>query len=253
MDLGIAGKVALVTGASRGIGFAVAQALAAEGARLALCARGVAGLERAVAEVRAAGGDALGVPADVSLEEETERLLQEVRERLGAPEILVVNAGGPPPGTPTSLSESAWGGAFELTLMSAVRLAHGALPEMRAAGWGRIVNITSLSVKEPIPTLTLSNTFRAAVTGFAKTLATEVAAEGVTVNNVAPGYTATERLGELFEDEAARARLEASIPTKRFATPEEVAATVTFLASAQAAYITGQTVVVDGGATRGAF
>lgn len=135
--------------------------------------------------------------------------------------------------------------------MSAVRLADGVLPAMRTARWGRIINITSVSVKEPILNLTLSNALRAAVTGFAKTLSVEVAADGVTVNNVAPGYTATERLNELFEDAAARARLEASIPAKRFADPAEIAAAVLFLASVPAAYITGQTLVVDGGATKG--
>ena len=137
--------------------------------------------------------------------------------------------------------------------MSAVRLAYGALPAMRERGWGRIINVTSLSVKEPINNLTLSNAFRAAVTGFAKTLSTEVAAQGITVNNVAPGYTATERLDEIFESEQDRTDLEESIPAARFAAPEEVAAAAVFLASQGAAYITGQTLVVDGGATKGVF
>jgi 3-oxoacyl-[acyl-carrier protein] reductase len=251
MHLGLGGKRALVTGASQGIGLAVAEGLAAEGVEVALSARTAATLEAAVSALRERGGRAVGIPADVSRPEEIERLLSRVREEIGAPDILVVNAGGPPAGTPTVLSEAAWAKAHKLTLMSAVRLAYGVLPAMRTARWGRIINITSVSVKEPILNLTLSNAFRAAVTGFAKTLSLEVAPDGVTVNNVAPGYTATERLNELFEDAAARARLEASIPAKRFADPAEIAAAAVFLASVPAAYITGQTLVVDGGATRG--
>lgn len=251
MDLKIAGKTALVTGASQGIGLAVARGLAAEGVRVVLSARSESVLERAVAEITRSGGEAFSIPADVSSENGVEALLARVRAEVGDPEIVVVNAGGPPAGTPTQLTAEAWAKAYDLTLMSAVRLAHGALPAMQAAGWGRIVNITSVSVKEPILTLTLSNAFRAAVTGFAKTLSVEVAGSGVTVNNVAPGYTATERLKELFEDEAARTRLQASLPARRFADPSEVAAAAVFLASAQAAYITGQTLLVDGGATKG--
>lgn len=248
MDFGLAGKTALVTGASKGIGFAVAAGLAAEGARVALAARDERALERAVERLRLAGGEAFGVAADVSEARAVDDLLAQVRARYGDPEVLVVNAGGPPAGLPSELDEAAWARGYDLTLMSYVRLARAALGPMRAAGWGRIVGITSLSVKQPIPNLTLSNAFRAAVTAFAKTLSQEVAAEGVTVNNVAPGYTATERLEELFTDEAARERLVRSIPARRFGTPEEIAAAVVFLASAQAAYLTGQTLVVDGGA-----
>ena len=162
-------------------------------------------------------------------------------------DVPVANAGGPPTGLPSNLDDAAWARATELTLMSAVRLARGVLPGMRERGWGRIVNLTSLSVKQPINDLTLSNALRSAVTAFARTLANEVAGEGVTVNAVAPGYTATERLEELFADDYARARLLASIPAKRFATPREVAAAAVFLCSQQAAYLTGQTLVVDGG------
>ncbi len=251
MDLKLAGKTALVTGASQGIGLAIAQGLAAEGVRVVLSARHANTLNAAVAEITGAGGMAVGITADVSREDEIEALLERTRLEVGAPDILVINAGGPPAGTPTQLTANAWAKAYELTLMSAVRLAYGALPAMRTAGWGRIVNVTSVSVKEPILNLTLSNAFRAAVTGFAKTLSLEVAGDGVTVNSVAPGYTATERLRELFENDAARARLEASIPARRFADPAEIAAAAVFLASSQAAYITGQTLLVDGGATKG--
>ena len=252
MDYQLAGKTALITGASKGIGFAIAQGLAAEGVRVVLSARGQTDLYKAAEHIRADGGDATGFVADVSDPQGINALFEEV-EKVALPDILVVNAGGPPAGLPSTLSQEAWSKGYDLTLMSAVRLAYGALPAMRERGWGRIINVTSLSVKEPINTLTLSNAFRAAVTGFAKTLSTEVAAQGITVNNVAPGYTATERLDEIFESEQDRADLEQGIPAARFASPEEIAAAAVFLASQGAAYITGQTLVVDGGATKGVF
>ena len=252
MNLHLENKTALVTGASKGIGFAVAQGLAAEGVRVILSSRGQTDLYKAAEHIRADGGDATALVADVSDSQGIDVLFGEA-EKIAAPDILVVNAGGPPAGKPTTLSQEAWTQGYDLTLMSAVRLAYKALPAMQERGWGRVINVTSLSVKEPIDTLTLSNAFRAAVTGFAKTLSTEVAGQGVTVNNVAPGYTATERLNEIFEGEEDRARLERSIPAGRFAAPEEVAAAAVFLASQQAAYITGQTLLVDGGATKGIF
>ncbi len=247
MDLKLDGKVALVTAGSKGIGLAIAQGLAAEGVKVALCARSAAEVEAAAAAV---GG--VGFVADVSSEADLGRLFSEVRGALGSPDILVTNAGGPPSGTPTQLGLSGWDNAYALTLMSVVRMVQHALPDMRKKGWGRIVNVTSLSVREPVPTLTLSNAFRAAVTGYAKTLAGEVAGDGVTVNNVAPGYTATARTDELFGSDA-RQQLEADIPMGRFATPEEVAAAAVFLASQGAAYITGQTLLVDGGLTKGVY
>ena len=247
MNLQLDGKVALVTAGSKGIGFAIAQGLAAEGVRVALCARTAAEVDEAAAAV---GGR--GFVADVSSAAELERLFREVRGALADPDILVTNAGGPPSGTPTQLGLSGWEGAYNLTLMSVVRLVQHALPAMQARGWGRIINVTSLSVREPVPTLTLSNAFRAAVTGYAKTLAGEVGKDGVTVNNVAPGYTATARTEELFGGEVRR-ELEADIPLGRFATPEEVAAAAVFLASQGAAYITGQTLLVDGGLTKGVY
>ena len=251
MDLGLNGKIALVTGASKGIGLAVAQALAAEGARVALVARDGATLESAVAGIAQAGGEAVAIKGDVSRLADVERVAAETRRRLGDPAVLVANAGGPPAGVPTELDEAAWAAAVELTLMSSVRLAREVLPAMRRARWGRIVNITSLSVKEPILNLTLSNALRSGVTAFAKSLAQEVAAEGVTVNNVGPGYTATERLSELFQDEAGKRALIERIPARRLGEPSEVAAAIAFLASAQAGYITGQTLIVDGGAVKG--
>ena len=252
MNLQLENKTALVTGASKGIGFAVARGLAGEGVRVIMSARGQTELYKAAEHIRAEGGDATALVADVSDSQGIDALFEEVA-KVAQPDILIVNAGGPPAGKSTTLSQEAWARGYDLTLMSAVRLAYGALPTMQERGWGRIINVTSLSVKEPIDALTLSNAFRAAVTGFAKTLSTEVAAQGITVNNVAPGYTATERLNEIFESEQDRTDLERRIPAQRFATPEEVAAAAVFLASQQAAYITGQTLLVDGGATKGVF
>lgn len=218
-----------------------------------LAARSLPALEAAAEEIRLAGGEAAAQRADVSDPNDIDELVAAVRKRFGDPDILVANAGGPSGGVPSSLVEDDWAGGFELTLMSAVRLSQEVLPAMRAKRWGRIVNITSLSVREPIPELTLSNAFRAAVTGYARTLATEVAVDGVTVNNVAPGYTATERLSEVVASPEARQQLVQSIPAKRLADPDEIAAAVTFLASVQAAYITGQTILVDGGVVGGSM
>jgi 3-oxoacyl-[acyl-carrier protein] reductase len=247
MNLQIAGKRALVTGASKGIGLAIAEGLAAEGVRVIAVARGQAALDAAVDRLRQGGGEVVAMPADVADASGVRRLVDDARNRVGEIDILIANAGGPPAGAPVDVDDAAWARAVDLTLMSAVRLARAVVPGMRERGWGRIVNVTSLSVKQPIPDLTLSNAMRSAVTAFARTLAGEVASAGVTVNNVAPGYTATERLGQLFADDYARARLVASIPARRFAEPREIAAAAVYLCSEQAAYITGQTLLVDGG------
>ncbi|MFO8151299.1 MAG: SDR family oxidoreductase [Trueperaceae bacterium] len=247
MDLQIAGKTALITGASKGIGFAVASALAAEGVRLVVNARDAGALGEAAERLRALGAEVHPVAGDVSELKHVKSLIAATREAVGDPAILVANAGGPPTGPAETLDDAAWARGFELTLMSAVRLARGVVPAMKAAGWGRVVFVTSLSVKEPIANLTLSNAFRSGVTAFARTLANEVAEHGVTVNSVAPGYTLTERLDELFADDYARARLVSTIPARRFAAPEEIASAAAYLCSAQAAYVTGQMLLVDGG------
>ena len=244
------GKVALVSAASRGIGLAVAQSLAAEGAHVAVVARDAKALDRAASDIASHGGKVAAIQGDVSDPAEVHRIVAETRMALGDPSVLVASAGGPQAGPPTTLSEEDWASGVQLTLMSAVRLAQEVLPAMREARWGRIVNITSLSVREPILRLTISNALRAAVTGYAKTLSQEVAADGVTVNNVAPGYTATDHFLSGLKDDAAEEAFLARIPTRRFAQPSEVAAAVAFLASQQAGYITGQTLLVDGGAVK---
>jgi 3-oxoacyl-[acyl-carrier protein] reductase len=247
MNLQIAGKIALVTGGSQGIGLAISKALAAEGVRVILSARNEDRLYQEVNTIRLKGGEAFGVAADVSDAQQIPKLFAKAEMVLGSPDILIVNAGGPPRGRAESLEDEDWDKAYDLTLMSAVRLTKAALPYMKAQSWGRIVNITSLSVKQPIANLVLSNSLRAAVTGFAKTLSSEIAAYGITVNNVAPGYTDTERLNELFKTQEEKLAFAQRIPAKRLASPEEVAAAAVFLSSEQAAYITGQTIVVDGG------
>lgn len=257
MDLGLKNRVAIVAASSRGLGRATAQALADEGADIAITARHLEELERAAHEIAASSGrQVLPVVADLAIAGDIARLVQTVLDAYDRVDILVNNAGGPPPGGAQDVAEDEWRAAYELTLMSAVRLIQGVLPGMRERGWGRIINITSVSVKQPLPDLVLSNAIRAGVVGYAKTLANEVAAEGITVNNVCPGYTLTDRVRALAEARAAAegigisealAAWESAIPARRLGRPEELAALVAFLSSEQAAYITGTTIQVDGG------
>ena len=255
MNLGLDGKVSLVCGASRGLGRAIAEELAAEGASVALCSRDTERLEAAAAEL-----DALALPADLSVAGEPTRVVEATVERLGKLDVLVANTGGPPAGTHDTLTLEDWDRATALLLRSTVELATAALPGMKERGWGRILAVTSVAVKQPVDNLILSNSLRAAVTGFAKTLSREVAPHGITVNTILPGYTATERVTELNRANAERegvdpseiqARLEASIPLGRLAEPREFAALAAFLASDRASYITGGAFAVDGGWLRG--
>jgi 3-oxoacyl-[acyl-carrier protein] reductase len=255
VNLGLDGRVALVCGASRGLGRAIADELAAEGASLAVCSRDAARLESAAAEL-----GALALVADLVVPGEPTRVVEATEERFGRLDVLVANSGGPPAGTHDTLTLEDWDRATALLLRSTVELATAALPGMKERGWGRILAVTSVAVKQPVDNLILSNSLRAAVTGFAKTLSREVAAQGITVNTILPGYTATERVVELnlanaeregVDPEEIQARLEASIPLGRLAEPKEFAALAAFLASERAGYITGGAFAVDGGWLRG--
>jgi 3-oxoacyl-[acyl-carrier protein] reductase len=247
MELGLKGKVALVAGASRGLGRAVAEELASEGASLVLCARDAQVLtEASDAIVRNSGTPVLAVPADVAVVSDVMRVVNSEN----------TCAGGPPAGKFESLTREHWEAATRLTLYSAIELARQVLPGMKERGWGRILNITSIAVKQPVEDLMLSNSLRAGLTGFARTLANEVAAYGITVNNILPGYTRTERLEELAAMMAGKqeissvefkAKWEKEIPMKRLGEPRELAALAAFLVSERASYITGTSIQVDGG------
>jgi 3-oxoacyl-[acyl-carrier protein] reductase len=263
MDLGLKGKIAAVYGASRGLGRAAAEALAAEGARVAIVARHEGKLAEAAAAIsRDTGTEVVPIVGDVSKADDARRSVREIAKRFGGLDILVNNSGGPRAGSFGSLTEQDYADAVELLFMSVVRTCLEAVPVMRARGGGRIINITSVTVKQPVDNLLLSNAVRPAVVGFARSLATELAADRITVNCVAPGYTRTERVVELNEANAAReqtsadqieARLVASIPMKRLGEPQELGSVIAFLASERAAYITGTTLQVDGGYVRSLY
>lgn len=260
MDLELTGKCAIVCAASKGLGRATALSLAREGARVAICARSQDALERTAAQIHEATGS-LVVPivADVSKAADVERLIGEAARQLGAIDILITNTGGPKSALFTSISDEDWREAIDSLLMSVVRLSRGVIPHMRARGGGRILNITSISAKQPVEGLVLSNALRAGITGLARTIANELAAENILVNCVAPGYTATDRVTDLADAAAAREgitadavqqRTIARIPMQRLATTEEFADVVTFLASGRASYVTGTTLQIDGGYVR---
>jgi len=257
MNLGLKDKVALVAASSTGLGRAVAEELAAEGSALVLCARGAEGLDAARKKIAdTTGATIVAVPADLTIAEDIKRVVDSGLKKFGRIDIVVTNNGGPPTGQFEDLTQSQWEAATRLTLYSVLELTRQVLPGMKERRWGRILNITSIAVKQPVENLILSNSLRAAVTGFARTLANEIATFGVTVNNIMPGYTRTERLEELAQMLADKegisradfaSRWEAEIPMRRLGEPREFAALAAFLVSERASYITGQSIAVDGG------
>jgi 3-oxoacyl-[acyl-carrier protein] reductase len=258
MDFGLKGKRAIVMAASRGLGYASALGLAREGCRLVICSRDQARIEAAADTIRKqTGSEVKALVADVSSAAEAKRLVDTAVSAYGGLEIVVHNAGGPPAGETLSMTEEQWQKAFEQNLLSFTRIVSAAAPEMKKAGYGRILTIASSSIKQPIPNLALSNALRAGVWGIAKTLSRELAPQGILVNVIAPGRIDTERIAELDAANAqksgksvedVRKASVASIPLGRLGRPEELANLVVFLASQAGSYITGQAITVDGAA-----
>jgi 3-oxoacyl-[acyl-carrier protein] reductase len=261
MDLELRDKVALVAAASRGLGKAVALRLTQEGARVAICARGEEQLNETTAEIETATGrQVMSIQADVSDPKTADDLVSAIVERFGRLDILVTNAGGPPPGQFLDLTPQDWETAVRLTLMSAVRLLYAAVPVMKEQSEGSILAITSVTVKQPLPNLVLSNSLRLSIIGLIKTLADELAPFGIRVNGICPGWTRTDRVDQLLRDRAMRklttveeeaAQIAIDIPMGRMGTPEEFARAAAFLVSPAASYITGVSLLVDGGMYRG--
>jgi 3-oxoacyl-[acyl-carrier protein] reductase len=254
MDLGIRGKVAIVCASSKGIGRAAAYALAGEGVHLVVCSRDEAALRVTTADLHAAtGAEVLAVPADLRRADHIEHLVEATLARYGRLDILVNNTGGPPPGRFEAFDDAAWQAAFETLLLSVVRLTRLAIPQMRKERWGRIVTVTSTSVKQPIPNLILSNSLRAAVTGLCKTLSAELAPDGITVNTVAPGRILTDRLLSVYggDEAATRSAAAVGVPMGRIGAPPDMGNAILYLCSEQAGYITGTTIQVDGGLVGG--
>lgn len=256
MDLGLTGRRALVTASSRGLGRACAEALAAEGAHVYAASRDEASIKAAAEAMGARGWQA----ADVSRGGDVSRLVDSAVQTLGGLDILVTNAGGPPPGQFEDIEESAWDTAYQVTLMSSVRLIKAALPHLKRSDQGRIINITSISVRQPIGNLLLSNSLRSAVTSMAKTLSFDVAPFGITINNLAPDAILTDRMRSLRQAAAEKSgrsldeELEAfrqHLPTRKFGDPADFGAMCAFLCSSKAGHITGQTIGVDGGSLLG--
>ena len=257
MDLGLKGKVAFVAAASKGMGKACALGLAAEGARVVMCARTERDLLAAADDVRArTGGEVVAMPADVTRADQVKALVTRARDAFGGVDILVANAGGPPRGYFDELTDEQWYGAFEVSLLSVVRLIREVLPSMRQRRWGRIITIQSSSVKQPISGLDLSNAVRPGTAGLMKTLANDLGRDNILVNTVCPGRILTDRLlggarQAGLSPEAYAAQVGADVPLGRVGTPEEFANVVVFLASERASYVTGVALQVDGGLIRG--
>jgi 3-oxoacyl-[acyl-carrier protein] reductase len=248
MDLGLKNKVALIGASSQGLGKAVAMELAEEGAHVIICGRNSETLINTAKEIEALKkGKVLAIQADLSIEKDRNSLLEKAFKRFGSIDILVTNTGGPPAGKFESFSKSDWDRTYELLLASTVAMIQRVLPGMKAKKWGRIIAITSQAVKQPVNNLILSNSVRASVAGLTKTLAGEFGAFNITVNNVMPGYTKTNRLQNLIALNPKVKEATNEIPLGRFAEPKEFAAAVVFLASERASYITGVSLGVDGG------
>lgn len=252
MDFGLNGKNALILASSKGLGKAVATELAKEGANVFLCSRTEADLKNAAQEIGALSYKNVGYAVgDVSTKEGRERILAKAKSKLGTIDILVTNSGGPPFGTFEEHDLEAWQNAYHLLLESTVAMIRGVLPDMKEKKWGRIISITSQAVKQPVAGLVLSNSVRTAIVGLLKTLSLELGPYNITVNNVMPGYTQTERLESLMEKNPKLNEVTNEIPLGRIGKPEEFAAAVTFLASERASYITGASIPVDGGCIKG--
>ncbi|HZU31485.1 MAG TPA: SDR family oxidoreductase [Candidatus Angelobacter sp.] len=261
MDLGLKGRGVIVAASSQGIGRATAEAFAREGAQVAMCARTEKTLREAAARLRSeTGAEIYDEPVDVTDGAQVQRFVEQVVKRFGRIDVCVANAGGPPPKNFLSIPADEWRKAVDMNLMSTVHLAKATIPYMQRHRWGRIITITSISVKQPIADLVLSNSVRAAVVGLVKSLSNEFGKDGILVNNVAPGYTATERLQELAQVRALAAgssqqqiydSWSAETPVRRLGSPKEIADVIVWLASERASYITGQTILADGGIYRG--
>ena len=261
METGLRNRVAIVAASSKGIGRAAALALAAEGAHLALCARNGEALDQVAEEARRLHGVSVHTDTfDVAEDIRVRQFAEEAHRRFGRIDVCVTNAGGPPAKQFLETTMNEWDRTYELNLRSIVSFAHAVLPFMQQRHWGRLVTITSMTVKQPVPELVLSNSVRAGVMGLVRSLATQFGPYDITINNVGPGYTATDRVKDLAEANARtggtsaadyEAKLAEGIPLRRFARPEEIADAIVWLASERAAYVTGQTVLVDGGVYRG--
>lgn len=263
MELGLKGKVALVTASSKGIGLGTAKVLASEGMKVAISSRDAANLKKASDQIAAATGtDVLAVAADMTVREDLERLVETTSKNLGGVDVLVYNTGPPKPGTFGELTYADWEEATKLLLLSAVTLTQAVLPHMKSKSWGRLIYITSLTLKQPIVNLVLSNTVRLGIAGLSKSLSREFAPHGITSNGIIQGYVRTDRTLHLVEDRASKTgtsveeaykEMAKSIPLGRYAETEEVGALVAFIASEKGAYLNGGMFTIDGGLISSVF